>query len=158
MVIARYAKRKNILVREFGLALAAVYICFAVLQLITFEKLPGALAVALPVGMAEKTHILAAILVVSEVYALPFLLGMQLSFAMRILSAVFAYIVALVIVLIGYITFTSPIPNTGLGGGYVPIPGGSWLFWFGIGILTLLVWYTVRFVIDEKGTPKRKHA
>jgi glucan phosphoethanolaminetransferase (alkaline phosphatase superfamily) len=156
-VIAQYAKRKNVLVKELGVALAFVYIVFAVLQLVTFEKLPGALAVALPISMAEKSHIMAAVLVVSEVFALPFLLGMQLSFAMRVLSAVLAYVAALYIVFIGYTTYGTVIQDTGLGGGYVPFPGGPWLLWFGIGILVLLGWYTVRFIIDEQSPPKRKH-
>jgi hypothetical protein len=151
-VIAKYAKRKNIMTNELGAMIAILYIILAVLQLVTFEKMAGLIAVALPLGMAEQAKIVASVLVVSEVFALPFLLGMQLSLAMRVLSAVLAYMVAMYIMLVGIMSapsFTGYV-NSGLGGGYAYVPNGPWLFWFGLGVICLLVWYTVRSIQDEQ--------
>jgi hypothetical protein len=156
-VIAAYAKRQESLTIFLGLGLAVLYVFFAVGQLISFEKLSGILTILWPIDLADVVKLGSALLVVAEVFAIPYLLGMQLSTAMRMLSAFFAHAIGLYIVYVGILTGDSSnaLINTGLGGSYVIIPGGWWLIWFGIGINVLLVWYTVRSIIEVKST--RKH-
>jgi glucan phosphoethanolaminetransferase (alkaline phosphatase superfamily) len=151
-IIARYARRQTDLTIGLGLLLAALYVFFAVSQLLTYEKLPAFLADAFPGVAGEYVTIWVACLAIAEVFSVPFFLGMQLSAAMRGLSAAFGFIVAGYIVFLGYVTTNVTVLNTGLAGGYIGLPGGWWMAWFGAGILLLVVWYTVRSVAEAKTT------
>lgn len=155
-VVARYAKRSNPTLVGLGFLLAFLYVCFAVAQLVTFEKMPGILTVLWPLDAAEYAKIGSALIVVWLVFALPFFLGMQVSMAMRIVSAVCAYLVALYIILIGIFS-SAPVElaNSGLAGNLVLIPVGTWLIWFGLGLLGTLMWFTVRTILDE--TSRARH-
>lgn len=154
-VVARYAKRNNPTLVGLSFLLTLLYVFFAIGQLVTFEKMPGILTVLWPLGAAEYAKIGSALLVVSLVFALPFFLGMQLSMAMRAMSAACGYFFALYIVLIGIFS-SAPVElaNSGLAGELVIIPVGTWLIWFGFGLLGLLLWYTIRAILDE--TPRAR--
>lgn len=78
-----------------ALLYASVLVVFAVAQLFSFEKfLPLVRDFALP-GGRPVAYFLAAFIVTLEVFALPYLLRMQLSLTMRLLSMVMGWLVPL---------------------------------------------------------------
>lgn len=112
----------------------------AVAQLYSYEDFPAVLSAMWLPGGDSFAMVLAALLVVYEVFALPFLLGMRLSPAMRIISMVFGW---LTVAWWLYITLwqnlsANIIANNGLLGATVPLPVGWWsvLFIAALGILS----------------------
>jgi hypothetical protein len=130
-------KTKNI--RTIGLALAGIFVLMAVAQLFTFEEFPDAIkAMWLPGGEA-LAPVRAALIVVFEVGAIPFLLGMRLSPAMRIASMVSGWLVVAgwLVASVWQNFSTNVIANSGLLGASVKLPVGWWsiLFCLALGIL-----------------------
>lgn len=133
-------KTKNI--RTVGLALAGVFVVMAVAQLFTFEELPEVIkAMWLPGGDA-LAPVRAALIVVFEVGAIPFLLGMRLSPAMRIASMVLGWLaVAAWFVASVWQNFsTGVIANSGLLGASVKLPVGWWSILFCLALGVLAAW------------------
>lgn len=151
-IAAKYAHRERALTIALGTSLAVLFVVLAVLQLASFEKLPIILTTLWVLDDKEAGLLVAALIAVAEVFALPYLLGMQLSKAMRGFSGVLAFVAAGYWLAIGWRTAMASVmhTDTGLGGTYLRVPGGAWLLWFSIGILILLAWYTVRLVLESK--------
>lgn len=134
---ARAPKTKNI--RGISIALAGIITLMAVAQLFKFEEFPRVIEETwLPVG-GDMSLLWAAFIVILEVLALPFLLAMYLSKAMRITSMVAGWLIAVVWLKItiwenisGSIT-----ANSGLLGATLPLPVGWWnvLLCLALGIL-----------------------
>ena len=117
----RPPRPKNLRAVRVALLYAAVLVVFAVAQLFSFEKfLPLVRDFALP-GGRPLAYFLAAFIVIAEVFALPFLLRMQLSVAMRLLSMAMGWLVALLWLAIAlWLTLTSStVTNIGFFGGAV---------------------------------------
>lgn len=124
-----------------SLLLAAFLVIMAVGQLFTFEDFPRTIdAMWLPGGLTFAT-IVAALIVTLEVLALPFLLGLRLSVAMRILSMIFGWlaIVAWLAVSIGNV-LNADVANSGLLGATVSLPVGWWSILFCMALGILAVW------------------
>lgn len=134
---AAVPKTKN--VRPVSLGLAAVFIIMVVAQLFTFETFPNVISGMWLTGGSELSPVRAALIVTLEVAALPFLLGMRLSFAMRILSMVSGWmVVAAWLVASLWVNLSNNIHiSSGLLGDTITLPVGWWsvLFCLGLGVL-----------------------
>jgi len=84
-------KTKNI--RTISIAVAGVFTVLAVAQLFTFEKFPDLLGEMWFMGNMAAVRFVAALFVTLEVFALPFLLFMRLSCALRVVSMVSSWLV-----------------------------------------------------------------
>lgn len=130
-------------IRSVSLAFACVLILMAVAQLFTFEKFPDVIAGFWLPGGLPLPHILAALFVIGEVIALPFLLFMRLSPAMRIVSMMAGWLVVaawLAVSLWQNVTMNSTIANNGLLGATVSLPVGWWSVLVCIAFGILAVW------------------
>lgn len=104
---------------------AAVLLLFAVTQLFSFDELFPLFANA---GLAGGYAISVAV-VLCEVFALPFLLGMKLSPAMRVVSMVAGWCVPVLwlVVAVWQLAADAPLATIGLLGTVVPVWGGMWV-------------------------------
>lgn len=136
---ASQPKTKNVQIVSIGLA--AVFVAMAVVQLFTFESFPDVLAaVGLPI---DSVNVWAAIIVTLEVFAVPFLLAMRLSPAMRIVSMISGWLVVLVWLGISIrTTVSSGGGASGLLGATITIPAGVWSVFFCAALAVVAVWAT----------------
>ena len=116
-------------VRVLSIALAAVFVILAVAQLYSYEDFPQVVAGFWLPGGQVTAHIVAALLVVGEVAAVPFLLSMRLSPAMRWVSMVSGWLVIVGWLLISLWVNASmdPVGNAGVLGATIPTPAGWWI-------------------------------
>lgn len=124
------------------MALAVVIVGLAVTQLYKFEDLPDVIAtLGLPGGQTWAPTI-AALLVVGEVLALPFLLRMTLSPAMRIVSMVSGWVVIAgwLVVSIWTNLAVGQVANSGILGATVPVPSGWGVTCIFVGLALLAAW------------------
>ncbi len=113
---------------KLALVYAAIIVVLAVTQLFSFEKFQVVVQnYSIPGGVAFAA-LLSAIIVISEVFALPFLLRMRLSKAMRIVSMWCGWLVALIWYLINLWILFKPalVDDIGLFGGLIALHPG-WL-------------------------------
>jgi len=116
---------------------AAIIVVFVVAQLFTFEKFIVIVEnYALPGGVV-LAHFLAAYLVTIEVFALPFLLRMRVSTALRVVSMICGWLVALLWlgISIWLVTSDSSVDNVGFLGDVVSLAPG----WLSVFISLVLV-------------------
>lgn len=124
-------------------ALAGVFMVLATAQLFSFEKFPQAIDDMWLPGVHDGGAMVAAALVVTaEVFALPFLLRMRLSVAMRVLSMVLGWAVGLgwLIVLIIESVSVTALANNGLLGATVELPVGWWAVTVQAAICIMIGW------------------
>lgn len=129
-------------VRYVSVALAAVFVLLAVAQLYSFEEYPSVIAsLGLP-GGRQLADVYAALLVTAEVLAVPFLLSMQLSPAMRAVSMVLGWlvIVSWLIVAVFINVTINAITNSGVLGATLPVTPGWWMVCCFIGLGILAAW------------------
>jgi len=128
--------------QKIAYAYAAVLIIFALTQLFTFDKflilvesfsLPGGNIVA---------RLFVSTIVTSEVLALPFLLGLNLSQLMRVVSMVLGWAVTLawLKVTLWFLFTTNSVSNIGLLGTTVSLIPGWWLVFVSIALGILSAW------------------
>ena len=121
---------------------AALLIVLAVSQLFNFDEfltllesfwLPGGVVVA---------HLLGVIIVISEVFSLPFLLGMRLSPIMRIISMILGWLTALIwLKLAFWLNLTiNAVSNIGFLGTTVHLAPGWWTVLFSLSLCILAAW------------------
>jgi hypothetical protein len=134
-------KTKNI--RTIGIALTAAFVVMAVAQLFTFEDFPGVISTMWMPGDAMLASVKAALIVTLEIGAIPFLLSMRLSPAMRFVSMLSGWlaIAAWFTVTLWQNLSSGVIVNSGLLGATVKLPVGWWnvLFCIALGILAAWV-------------------
>ena len=121
---------------------AGILLVMAVAQLFTFDTfLTLLLSFNLPVSDA-MTYFLGALLVVTEVFALPFLLRMPLSRAFRWVSMVCGWLVALIWVTITvWIAITEPaVSSVGFLGTVADIMPGWWNVFISLSFVILAAW------------------
>lgn len=124
-----------------SLLLTVFLVVMIVGQLFTFEDFPSTLdAMWLPGGSTFAT-IAAALIVTFEVLALPFLLGLRLSVAMRVLSMLFGWltIATWLVVSVGNVV-NGGVANSGLLGATVPLLVGWWSVLFCVALGVLAAW------------------
>ena len=116
-------RTKNI--RFISVGLAAVLIVMVIAQLFKFETFPDVIAAT---GVPGESLVWAAMIVICEVLALPFLLAMRLSPAMRMVSMVSGWIVVAMWLKISlWVNFSSgTVENGGLLGDTIALPAGWW--------------------------------
>lgn len=128
--------------RIVSLALAGPLTLMVVAQLFTFEDFPDVIANMWLPGGEGVADVLAALVVSAEVFSLPFLLGMRLSAAMRVVSMVLGWSVVVFWIAVSLwqnITI-SVIGNTGILGDTVSLPVGWWSVFVFIAVGVLMAW------------------
>jgi hypothetical protein len=125
---------------------AYIYACIlsiiVLCQLFTFDKFLVLLeGFALP-GGAAVGHFVAGLIVVSEVFALPFLLGLKLSPLMRVVSMVFGWLVPVLWfkLALWLIFVVHTVHNYGLLGTVTSLVPGWWSVYVSLALLILAVW------------------
>ena len=118
---------------------AAVLVVFALAQLYTFNEFADFMA-TLNVPVNETvTFLIAPLIIICEVFALPFLLRMSLSPAFRFVSMACGWLVAAAwfFIALWIMTTVQPIENVGFLGTVVDLTPGWWavLLSFALGIL-----------------------
>jgi hypothetical protein len=129
-------------VKKVSLLLAAIFLLMAVAQLFSFEKfIPLLTSFNLP-GGEFTAYMLASVIVVGEVAALPFLLRMELSPLMRFASTISSWIVLILwfVVQAGLNVSHSKAVNNGLFGASVHLPIGWWAVLFILALGVLAAW------------------
>lgn len=123
------SKPKTRQVRYASIALTAIFIVLAVAQLYSYEDFPDVIASMWLPGGRLFASIWAAIIVILEVAALPFLLSFQLSLAMRVVSMVAAWIALAfwLVISIWETTSVNALSNGGILGATVSVAPGWWL-------------------------------
>ncbi len=123
---------------------AVILVVMAVAQLYAFEDFVPLLdSFGFTIAQAHA-YILAAALVTSEVFALPFLLKMYVSPLFRVTSMVLAWLAPLLWVYIISAVFASvnAVQDAGFLGGAVTVPFGWWCLVFAYGMVGLAAWST----------------
>lgn len=125
-----------------SLALAAILVILAVAQLYKFEEFPEAIAALGLAGGHTWASMYAALLVVGEVLALPFLLRMTLSPAMRIVSMVSGWlvIVAWLAISVWSNVTVGYIANSAILGATIPVTAGWWTVCIFVALGVLAAW------------------
>lgn len=138
--LARLPKTKN--VRPISIGLAAVFVVMAVSQLFTFERFADVIVSMGVPGSGEFSSVRAAVIVTLEVAAVPFLLGMRLSLAMRVVSMVSGWLAILIWLTDSlWVNLLEVKPlNSGLLGDTVLTPVGWWSVFFCLGLGILSIW------------------
>ena len=127
--------------KQAALAYAVVLIAMVATQLFSFEKfIPLLESFDLPGGLSGR--VIAVTLVVSGVLALPFLLRMKLSMAMRYLSMAAGWVVALLwVFLTVWVNASGVLVDTmGLLGASVGLLPGWWAVFVAVGMGILSAW------------------
>lgn len=135
-------KPKSENVPKVALFLAVMLLIMAVLQLFSFEKfIPLIESFGLPGGDGTAA-LVAGLLVVAEVFALPFLLRMRLSPLMRVFSMVCSWVaVAGWVKLAVWVNIMRPeADNLGLLGTSIDLPAGWWAVFFMVALGILAAW------------------
>ena len=135
-------KPKSPLAEKIAILLAGVFVLLAVGQLFSFEDFPMVIdAWRLPGVGAGLAVLLAAIVVVLEVLAIPFLLRMHLSPAMRLASMAAGWLAGLWWLLATiWQSATGAVANVGLLGATLQLPSGWWSVFFMTAIGVLIAW------------------
>ncbi len=130
--------------RQMAILLTGIFVVFALTQLFTLEEFLELIpAMALPFGDVI-THMLAPLIIVAEIFALPFLLGMAVSPAFRWLSMVLGWLVAGLWTFISFwVALTRPAVETvGYLGTLVPLVPGWWVVSVSLALCILVAWAT----------------
>jgi hypothetical protein len=133
---------KNVSVWYAGIALAAIFILLAVSQLYSYEDYPDVIASLGLYGGRFSASLYAALFVVGEVVAVPFLLSMRLSYAMRIVSMMAGWGVVAAWAFISVFTTvtTNAITNIGVLGATIPVAPEWWMVVVWIVIVMICAW------------------
>lgn len=121
---------------------AGVLVVMAVAQLFSFEKfIPLIESYWLPGGYGTAS-LVAGIVVIAEVFAVPYLLRMPLSPLMRWFSLVCGLLVPIIwtILAISAISTTNALHNSGMLGTKIVIPAGWTQLFVSIALLGLATW------------------
>jgi len=121
---------------------ALIILAMVVTQLFTFDTFLVLLAsFGLP-GGTQLSYVLGALIVITEVLALPFLLRMPLSKAFRWVSIVSSWVVSVIwIKIAAWVVITEqPVDNVGFLGTLVGLIPGWWAIFVAISLAILAGW------------------
>ena len=127
---------------KISIIYAAILTIMAVTQLFTFEDfLEHMQNLALPLGEV-LIYALGPLIVIAEVFAIPFLLRMSLSPAFRYVSMFFGWFVAAIWLYISIWTaaFNTQVETVGFLGTLVNLPTGWWAVFMSITLVILATW------------------
>ncbi len=133
---------KNQNIKQLGILLAGLYTVYAVTQLFSFEDFTS-LTISFDLfGSAVLSTILASLIVVGEVFSLPYLLRMRVSALMRVFSMACAWAVALIwlTVSLWLVSTVNAVPSFGLFGGLLDVEPGWWSVFFSLSLVILNAW------------------
>lgn len=128
---------------KVALLLAAILIILAIAQLFSFSKFSTAIDdMWLPGVSGPMAKLLAALVVTSEVFSVPFLLRMRLSPLMRLVSMLLGWLSVAwwLYVLVWQNVTTTALASNGLFGGTIALPVGWWSVCFMLGVAVLAAW------------------
>ena len=142
--------------QTIAVLLAVLFVGMAVTQLYSFDTFQPLMAdLGLPVSEIMAV-LIAPLIIIAEVFALPFLLRMRVSRAFRWLSAGFVISAAVIWVAISLWTVLTKqiVTNIGLLGdiSVIALAPGWWAVLFSVALLVLAVWA----VWGLTGTPRKK--
>jgi len=125
-----------------ALMYASIIVVLVVAQLFSFDKFLTIVESYWLPGGVVFAHFLAAYLVIVEVFALPFLLRMRVSLAMRVVSMGCGWLVALIWLGISLwlVISTNAVGNIGFVGSVVALAPGWWAVFISIALGTLSAW------------------
>lgn len=131
------AKTTNI--HSIRLFFAGILTLIVLLQLFTFEEFAQRLNLA---GIStELASILAVSLVVTEVFSLPFILRMQLSYAFRVVSMIAGWAAVLTLLGIAIVeNIQAPAGLDAMFGATIPLPVGMWTICLALALCVLAGW------------------
>lgn len=135
-------KSRNETAQSVALFYAGLLVVMAVGQLFSFEKfIPLLESFGLPGGHGTATAI-AGMIVVSEVFVLPFLLRMWVSPLLRVVSMILGWIVPLLwILLTVWLNVTATMAESvGIFGTKVALPVGWWAVCYAVALGILSGW------------------
>ena len=139
-IVPSYGPKRTRRTRMLALILAGFITIMLVTQLFGYEDFASVLGALMPYNDSSLLKLTAAAVVIAELLALPYLLGMYLSQLMRIVSGFFA---ATVTVFWLFTSLTSShASNSGLFSTTLEIPGGIF-----VTLLSLVVFSCVVLVI-----------
>ena len=115
-------------IRVLGMAVAGWVTLMAVAQLFKYEEFPGVIDKLWEAGGSSAAHILAAAIVVCEVFSLPFLLNMKVTPLLRAVSIVCGWFTASVwlVIALWQAAASSMVLNQGYFGATLPI-ANDWI-------------------------------
>lgn len=133
-------KTKN--VKKIAILYALILVVFAVSQLFTYESFISLVDSFWLPGGTPSARVVAAVIVIVEVLALPFLLGMRSSVAMRVLSMVCGWLVAFIwlMLTLWIMLSVNAISNVGFFGDLVVLTPGWWAVFFSAALCILSLW------------------
>jgi hypothetical protein len=135
---------KTVNTKIVSITLAAFFVILAVAQLYSFEEFPDVIASFWLPGSHVLSHVCAALIVTGEVLALPFLLSMRLSPAMRIVSMVagWAVIAGWLVVSLWINLSVNAVTNSGVLGATISVTPGWWMTGLFLALGVLAGWAT----------------
>lgn len=121
---------------------AFVLVIFVICQLFTYDDFIRLIESFWLSGSLQLANFLGCLIVTSELFALPFLLRMDLSPLMRIISMVLGWIAPIIwLVLMLWINLTiNAISNVGFFGSLVRLTPGWWAVYLSFAMCILAVW------------------
>lgn len=128
--------------RQMALLFAGILVLFAVAQLFTFDEFVSVIpALNLPIGPVI-TYMIAPLIIVAEVFALPFLLGMKVSIAFRWLSMFFGWFTAgaWFFMSVWVVLTNQPVETIGLFGTILELAPGLWAIFLSLALCILAAW------------------
>ncbi len=133
---------KTVESQKIAYAYAGILTILALAQLFTFNEFLTLLEAFLLPGGAPVAHLVGGLIVVSEVFALPFLLRLKVSPLMRAVSMVLGWLVPLVwLKLTLWLIFTSnPVSNIGILGTTIKLLPGWWVACISVSLGILAAW------------------
>lgn len=140
--VSEPVKPKTSNIKPIAMFYAAILVVFAVAQLFSFEDFLRMFDGYEIFANEANTRLLSAIIVVAEIFALPFLLNMRVSKLMRVVSMVMGWLVASIWVGIsGWLVLsTGTYDNVGFLGTVINLTPGWWALFIAINIGVLSAW------------------
>jgi len=135
-------KLKNPNIRQLSLLLAGLYTIYAVTQLFSFEDFVLLTKSFDLFGSAILSTVLASLIVIGEVFSLPYLLRIRVSRLMRVFSMVCSWFVAIIwlIISLWLVSTINAVPSLGLFGGLLDVEPGWWSVFFSLSLVILNIW------------------
>ncbi|MDB5186811.1 MAG: rane protein of unknown function [Candidatus Saccharibacteria bacterium] len=129
-------------VKLVSIGLAGVFVVLAVAQLYSYEDFPSVIT---SLGLHDGrplSDLYAALLVTGEVLAIPFLLSMRLSRAMRFVSMTAGWLVIIAWLKTAVIVnvTANAVTNSGVLGATIPIVPGWWMVCFFMVLALMSAW------------------
>lgn len=127
---------------KVSVVLAGLFVVMAVSQLFTFEEfLLHIQSLGLPIGEV-MTYALGPLIVISEVFAIPFLLGMSLSPAFRYVSMFLGWLASGIWLFISLWLAVrySQVETVGFLGTVINLPPGWWAVFISVALAILTAW------------------